>query len=66
MPARNKPHAPGGVSHEKAIKKFLSRHAEGHSKFAAKKELERQTKRQLEHQTRGHAGHIPHPRKVLK
>ena len=53
-------------SQTKKITKFKSRHPEGHKKYAAQKELDRQTLRQALHQERGKVGHTPHPRKILK
>jgi hypothetical protein len=53
-------------SQTKKITKFKSRHSEGHKKYSAQKELDRQTLRQAHHQERGKVGHTPHPRKILK
>ena len=52
--------------HEKKKGRFLKKHPEGYCKWAAEKELKRQTERQQEHITRGRKGHKPKPRKVLQ
>lgn len=51
---------------KKKREKFDKVHPEGRSAFSAGKEVERQAKKQVEHEKRGAKGHNPKPRKVLK
>jgi len=51
------------LSRKAKINRFLNKHPQGRTKFAAEKVLNKQTKRQNEHKARGKTGHKPKPRK---